>query len=388
MKKILFVITLESSAENFISDQLSYFREKAGFECHLICSPHPRLEQYVESQGASFLPVKIERQLSLKDDIKAYRTIRKYMRKQKFDVLIAHSFPKACLLSMTAGRFAGIPHRVELAHGALQEGLTGIMKKIVILCERHNSSWAEKVISVSPSVIQRRLLDKIDKPNKQVLLSKGTSNGVDALNKFNPNLVSPNTVNAIKEKYHISDTDFVIGFCGRLVHDKGVTELVDGFKLLQTRHPNKSIKLLIIGDPEMRDALPQQTLDCLTHDDNIIFTGRIPYVDIQQYYMPMNVFILPSYREGFPTVVLEASAMAKPVVTTRKTGCIDSIVEGETGQYCEIEATSIADSIEPFFDEVYAKQMGQNGREWVVRNFDHTIVREALLQFINDIVKE
>ena len=100
----------------------------------------------------------------------------------------------------------------------------------------------------------------------------------------------------------------------------------------------------------------------------------------------MDVFVLPSYREGFPTVVLEASAMERPVITTRKTGCIDSIVENETGMFVDIESMSIADGIERFFDKDYADNIGKNGRKWVIENFEHSIVREAMLNLINKIV--
>lgn len=388
MKKILAVITLESSAENFISDQLAYFQQNGEYECHLICSPHPNLENFAKTSGICSYAVQIERTLSPIKDIKAFFAILKYMRKNGFDILIAHSFPKACLLSMTAGKIAAIPHRIELAHGALQESLKGIMKKFVIISERHNSRLSEVVVSVSQSVALRRQSDHIDKPSKQRLLSKGTSNGVDTIHKFNPSLVSEEVVGQIRKELDLSENDFVIGFCGRLVRDKGIVELLDGFQEIKKRHPDKSIKLLIIGNPEQRDALPQHTLDTINSSPDIIFTGRVPYDIIQNYYLPMDVFVLPSYREGFPTVVLEASAMERPVITTRKTGCIDSIVENETGIFVDIEGTSIADAVEKFFDKEYAEKLGRNGRKWIVENFEHEIVREAMLNLLNELTQK
>lgn len=387
MKKILSVITLESSAENFISDQLAFFQQNGDYECHLICSPHPNLEKYAKTNGICSYAVQIERPLSPIKDVRAFFAILKYMRNNRFDILIAHSFPKACLLSMTAGKIAGISHRIELAHGALQEGLKGLMKKFVIFSERHNSRLAEIVVNVSQSVALRRQKDRIDKPSKQKLLSKGTSNGIDTIHKFNPALVSCEEVKKIKKELGITENDFVIGFCGRLVGDKGIVELLDGFQEIKRRHPDKSIKLLIIGNPEQRDALPQHTLDAINSSPDIIFTGRVPYEIIQNYYLPMDVFILPSYREGFPTVVLEASAMERPVITTRKTGCIDSIIENETGVFVDIEGSSIADGIEKFFDKEYAERLGKNGRRWVVENFEHEIVREAMLNLLNELTQ-
>jgi len=386
MKKILFVITLKTSAESFIGDQMTYLQNNGDFECHLICSPHPELKDYAHSQDVHLKEVYIKRTLSPIKDIKAFFSIYKYIRKNKFDVLIAHSFPKACLLSMTAAKLAKVPHRVELAHGALQEGLKGFMRKFVIFSEHFNSRNAEKVIVVSESTAIVRQKDGIDKPSKQMLLSKGTCNGVDTIKQFNPESVTEEQIEKLRDKFYLQNDDFVIGYCGRLVRDKGIVELVEGFKLLREKNPGKSIKLLIVGMPEKRDALPQETLDFLSSDKNIVYTGFVPYMEIAQYYALMNTFILPSYREGFPTVVLEASSMGLPVITTRKTGCIDSIIDGKTGLFIDLNAQSIAEVLERMMDKDFAHKLGQNGRKWVAENFEHTIVREAMLNLINSLV--
>ena len=386
MKRVLAVITLESSAESFISDQLAFLQENGEFECHLICSPDAKLSGFAEKYKIHAVGIPIERTISPLKDIKAFVEIYRYIKKYRFDVLIAHSFPKACLLSMTAGKLASIPHRIELAHGALQEGLHGIMKKVIILCERHNSRLSESVISVSESVALRRRMDKIDKLHKQVLLANGTSNGIDTIGKFNPSRVEEESIALKRQQLGLRKDDFVIGYCGRLVKDKGIVELVQGFQIVKNRHLDKSIKLLVIGYPEQRDALPQQTLDYLQSSGDVVFTGRVPYDVIQEYYLLMNVFILPSYREGFPTVVLEASAMERPVITTKKTGCIDSIVENKTGVFVDINGNSIADGIERLMDKRIAEKMGKKGRIWVVDNFEHTLVREAMLNLINNVV--
>lgn len=384
MKKILSVITSDVTAESYIGDQLKYFQEKGGYECHLISSPGPYLEAYAQRNGIQYKEIQIDRQLRPRS-IKTFFQMYRYMRKNKFDVLIAHSGPSACLLSMTAGRLAGIPHRIELAHGALQEGLKGVLRRFVITSESFNSRNAERVVVVSESVSRIRQNDGIDKAEKQVLLSKGTCNGVDTKVQFNPTSVTEGQIKELREKFCLKDGDFVIGYCGRLVKDKGIVELVEGYKLLRERYPEKSIRLLIVGSPEKRDALPQETLDFLTSDKSVIYTGFVPYQEIARYYALMDTFILPSYREGFPTVTLEALSMERPVITTRKTGCIDSIVDGETGLFVDLNASSIADALEKMMDKDYAQLLGKNGRKWVTENFEHSIVREAMLDLINSL---
>ena len=388
-QQVLEVITLASSAKNFIGDQMSYMQNNGNYQFHLICSPSNDIEQYALSQGVKYKGVEIERMPSFVKDFKAFLQIRRYIKDNQISIIIAHSFPKAFLLSVLAARTSMIrPFIIEVSHGAVYETLPFFKKHILLFEERIISSFTAKVICVSPSVIKSRLYYRLNKKDKLCLLSKGTSNGVDTIHKFNPSLVSVEVVEQIKKELNLSENDFVIGFCGRLVRDKGIVELLDGFQEIKKRHPDKSIKLLIIGNPEQRDALPQHTLDTINSSSDIIFTGRVPYDIIQNYYLPMDVFVLPSYREGFPTVVLEASAMERPVITTRKTGCIDSIIENETGVFVDIEGSSIADGIEMFFDKEYAERIGKNGRKWVVENFEHEIVREAMLNLLNELTQK
>jgi glycosyltransferase involved in cell wall biosynthesis len=179
----------------------------------------------------------------------------------------------------------------------------------------------------------------------------------------------------------------VVGFSGRLVHDKGIAELSQAFVLLKQRHPWKSIKLLIIGEPERRDSVPREVMNVLYSSKDVVFTGRVPYSEIQKYYLLMNVLVLPSYREGFPTVVLEAGSMGIPVVVSRATGCIDSIKEGVTGLFTEIQSEAIADNLARFLDTKFAEEMGKNARQYVVENYDQRIIRKYMLDVLNDVCK-
>ena len=146
-----------------------------------------------------------------------------------------------------------------------------------------------------------------------------------------------------------------------MVRDKGIIELVNAFKCLQGNHPN--IALLLVGMLEKRDALPENIVNEIKRNSSIIYTGYVENAMIEYYYAMMNLFVLPSYREGFPTSVLEASAMELPVITTKVTGCIDSIIEEKTGIYVEHDSGSLAIAIENFYhDEMLCHEYGRNGR--------------------------
>ena len=369
---------------NFIGDQLSYMNKYGDYEMHLICSPCDGIDEFVKDQGVKYFPIVLDRQIRIGKDLVALWKIYRYMRKKHIDIVVGHQ-AKGTLLAMTAGWLARVPHRVVVAHGMLADTMHGIKKWFFITESRFVSSHAHKIICVSPSLAIRRCEEGIDKPEKQVVIGNGTCNGVDTLKKFNPKMIDIESQKALKLLYGINDSDVVIGFVGRLVRDKGVVELVAAFKQLKELHSNKSIKLLIIGALEKRDSIPASTIDFLKNSSDVIFTGVVPHHDIAKYYSLMSMLILPSYREGFGMVTIEASAMEVPVIVSRSTGCIDSIIDGQTGLYCDITPESIASAVVRLFDNEYAHCLGQQGRKWVVENFEHAIVRENYLNFYNQV---
>ncbi len=385
MKRVLEIITLASSAEAFIGNQFSYFQKERDYEMHLICSYGEGLDTFAHKQGIKYEVVEISRQLAPLKDLKAVFKIAHYIRKNKIDIIVAHYFPKASLIATCANFLGGRKTKVMVAHGVLHDTMSGLVRKLVILEQRFDVAFAKKVVCVSPSVARRRIEDHIDEVDKQVVLGDGSCNGVDAIEKFNPTKVSIKEIDKLKRQFNIDDNDFVIGFSGRLVRDKGVVELSQAFRILKEKYPAKSIKLLIIGEPEKRDAVPQEVLETLLDNLDVVFTGRISYADIQKYYLLMNVLVLPSYREGFPTVVLEACAMGIPVVVSKSTGCVDSIQENVTGVYTDIAPMSIAENVSRFLDENYANNMGRQARKYVIEKYDHRIIRKYMLQVLDSL---
>jgi len=384
MIRVLEIMPLAYSARAFIGDQLSLFKNN-GYEMHLVCTPDKYIYDFVEHEGAIYYPMIIPRAIKPIRDIANMWRIYRYVRKHKIDVVIGHQ-SKGILYGMLPSKLGGAKYRIVLAHGVLEDTMTGLKQKVFVIENKLMSSFATHVLCVSRSVMRRRVELGIEKPERQCVLGKGTCNGVDALNKFNPESVPTAVTDSISEKYGLSKDDFVVGFCGRLVRDKGVTELSGAIKLLKERYPEKSIKLFVVGDLEKRDALPEETINFLNESDDVIFTGMVEYSEIQKYYTVMDVFVLPSYREGFPTVVLEASAMTLPLIVSRSTGCIESIIENETGVYCDITPESIADAIMTFVeDREKARRYGLAARQFVLENFEHTKVKLLMLDLLNDI---
>lgn len=382
MKRILEIINLASSAENFIGKQFSYFPQHGDYEMHLVCSDGPELEALVKKHQIKHQVIPINRNITPWQDLKSLIAICKYVRRNRIDVIICHQ-EKGNLLGQTAGFITRVPVRIVLSHGILYETMTGLKRWIVRLQDKLVSDMATNVICVSNYVEEQRNKDGVDKTGKAVVLGNGSCNGIDTVNKFNPQLVSLQKTEALKRQYGIKEDDFVIGFCGRLVRDKGIVELVYALSKLQKKHPEKSVKLFIIGEFEQRDALPEEVLRTIRESKSVVLSGRIPYADIQKYYTLMNVLVLPSHRDGLGLAPLEAQAMNVPAIVSKITGCRETIVEHETGEYVDLNSDSICEKLELFLDNEYAEQQGKKGRDFVVKNFDTDIVSNNLLNYLN-----
>ena len=271
---------------------------------------------------------------------------------------------------MIAGWLMRVPKRIYFRHGLVYQTSHGLKRFILMSVDRLASLCATKIVCVSPSVLQHSIHDHLASPSKQIILHKGTCCGIDTEGKFNPGNIDPQKLARMKSKWGIADDDWVIGYSGRLVRDKGIIELVRAFR--NVKKANAHYKLLLVGMFEVRDALPDDVQQDIKNDTQIVWTD-FQNSDMEYFYAMMNVYVLASYREGFPTGVLEAQSMQVPVITTRATGCCDSILEGETGLFVEHNVTQLADAIRSIHD-ARSSVDGQKAREWVRKNFENHIV--------------
>ncbi|MDO9152779.1 MAG: glycosyltransferase [Paludibacter sp.] len=375
MKNILNVVSVFFSIPFFFGDQFMYFKRK-GYNIHLICSPSEYLDEYANKQNVKYKEIAVNRSISPIMDLLGIIKICNYIKKNKIDIVVGHS-PKGALLSMTAAKIMCVPVRIYFRHGLVYTTQTGWFRKLLIYEERLVSMFATKIVCVSPSLSQFSIEEKLNPESKQIMLGKGTCGGIDTVDKFNPERINIREKEKLRKENGIPEEAFVVGYSGRLVQDKGITELVNGFELLQTKYPQKPLFLLLVGTFEERDALPELIVDKITKNISILYTGYIKN-NIELYYSLMSMLILPSYREGFPISVIEASAMCLPVLTTRSIGCVDSIIEGITGYYVDINPESICCGIERYFDPELREKLGLAGRDFVVNNFDNMILWDEI----------
>ena len=383
MRQVLEVINLAVNAQNFIGDQFSYLQEHGDYQMHLICSPGYDIEDFAKQQRIKLKTIQINRQITPWADIKAFFKICNYIKKNKIDIIIGHQ-AKGVLLAMASGWIMRVPIRIIFGHGILTETMGGGFKKWLIGIEgRFCSSVATNVICVSNFV---KDYGNSRFKYKKVLLGYGSCTGIDTTNKFNPGNINQEKIQALRNEFGFASDDFVVGYSGRVVRDKGIVELVEAIELLKEKHPNQSIKLLIVGPAEIRDAIPESVLHFLQESEYVRFTGFIPYSVIQYYYPLMNVCVLASHREGLGLASLEAQAMERPAIVTDYTGCAETILDKETGFYTDGSPASIAEQVEKLLlDRNKAVQMGKMGRDFVIERFEAQYVHQNILQFLNSL---
>ncbi len=365
MTNILHVINISFVLRHFIGDQFSYFPPR-GYKLFVVCSPSEDLPRLATQNNFEYLETPINRKITLLDDIRSIIKICRYIKSNDIDIVEGHS-PKGALLGMIAAKLCRVPIRIYFRHGLVYETSSGIKRKLLIWIDRLTSYCATKVVCVSPSLMKKSIEDHLCQQSKQVILGGGTCGGIDTQKKYNPANINSDKLNDYRQQYGISPTDFVIGYSGRLVRDKGIIELVQSLDYLPT---GLNPKLLLVGMFEERDALPDNIKQRIINDSRIIYTGLINE-DMEYFYAMMNIYVLPSYREGFPIGILEAQSMQVPVLTTKATGCVDSIIENKTGLFVSHDSHEISEKI---LQIKKSNQFGAAGRAWVIKNFDNMVI--------------
>ncbi|MDM1047942.1 glycosyltransferase family 4 protein [Sphingobacterium hotanense] len=365
-QKTLHVVTVSFVINHFFGNQFRYLNSLNNNDYYLACSPSDELFELSSKLGFTAVPVNITREISPFSDLVSIFKLYLFIRRNKIDSVIGHT-PKGGLVAMVAAFLAGVENRFYFRHGIIYETSSGLKRKLLKGIEKLTGRLANQIICVSNDVKKISERDGLNANYKNMLLGLGTCNGIDVNNKFNPDKYSDSEVTNLRERLGISEDSLVVGYVGRIVRDKGINELVSAWKLLKQKYTN--IVLLLVGPIEERDSISSDTISIIRNDNTIINTGFV--LDSSLYFKLMNLFILPTYREGFPTVSLEASSMRLPVLITKATGCKESIIEGVTGLFVKNDPSDIATQIDCYLQNESMRLLhGGNGRKFVSENFD------------------
>ena len=371
--RVLFAVTAAISC-GFYRKQLAYLHN-AGFDVTIISSPGEFLQTLPRSEGATHVALPMEREIDLVKDVVALWKLYRIMKRVKPD-LVDVSTPKAGLLGSVAALLARVPCRVYTLRGLRMETATGMKRVMLWLAEWISCACAQKVVPVSKSLRQRAVELRLVTASKTNILEHG-SGGVD-LNRFNPKKRGSPEIQILRQRLGLTGTEAVIGFVGRFVKDKGIRELVEAFRELCTTRPN--LRLLLVGDFESGDPVEPEIRKYILSSSTILRPGFVE--DTGPYYALMDVLVLPTYREGFPGVPLEAQASAVPVVTTTATGAIESIVDGVTGVVVPVgDSKALTKAVDELLaDPALRRRMGRAGRARTEREFRQERVWDALIR--------
>lgn len=370
--KLIHVFSIFGTAESFFDGQFKYLTDQ-GYEIVVVSSDAPNTDAFCKRNGVRFVPLNIPRSVSPMAIAKAVKSICSLIRKEKADAVFGHT-PVGALCAMIAARLCGVKNRVYYRHGLIYTTMKGLKHTIFKAEEKFVASLATSVINVSHSLSKLAVADGLNEAKKQYVIGHGTCGGIDAQNIFNPSLVDVDKLLLIKKKLGLNDADIVFGFCGRICNDKGIPELVDAFELFQKLHSNIKAKLLFIGRFDTRDGISEEKKQQIESNSDIVISGHIDKVEIPYYYSMLDVFVFPSHREGFGMCVVEASAMEKPILDSRAHGCVDAIVEHETGEYIDLSADGICKGMELMLDEELRGKLGKSGRKRVLEWYDFQVM--------------
>lgn len=344
--------------------------KEKGYDIYVVCSPSVKNEYYSGKYKFLYMEVPILRKFSFKTDIKAIIDICRYIKVNKIDIVNGHT-PKGGLLAMCAAFIMQVPKRIYFRHGLLHETAKGWKKWIFVFSERLASVLATDVICVSPYLLERSIVEHLSSPLKMKILNRGSCNGVDVYNQFNPQNIDNDFLHDLKKKCKLPNDAWVIGYTGRLVCDKGIVELIEAYLSLKNKIDN--LYLLLVGPEEERDSLPCWVKKQINCDSCIICTGLVEE-HIEYYYAMMNVLVLATHREGLGTSILEASAMEIPVLTTSHTGSRDAVIDMQTGFYIDSVDTIVERVLLLNHNIELADRLGKAGRSFMLRDFDQHII--------------
>jgi glycosyltransferase involved in cell wall biosynthesis len=229
---------------------------------------------------------------------------------------------------MIAAKLCNIPVRIYHIRGFTFRSNLGWKKKLLTLTERVSCKCATAVLAHSQSLKSIALEQGfVDEAKVQVIING--SNGVDSKSLFNPSNFSAKDRMLLRQKFGIAEKDLVVSCIARQMIAKGYVELVNAWSLVRAQFPHAW--LLVIGHAEEHDALPPETTSAMASDPSIVQVGGIDKKLSPAFYHCSDLIVLPTYREGFPNVPLEAAAMGLPIVATQVEGCTDAVIDGVTG---------------------------------------------------------
>ena len=377
-QKILLGVTASESLK--LMNGLPEFLASKGWEV-IVVACWEGSEIPISTPAIKFVNIKMTRSPSPILDLYALVRWLFVLHKESPQVVFCGT-PKAGMLGIVAGWLSRTPARIYHLRGLRLETSSGLSRQLFRLIERMVIYLSSVTLCVSPSLKEAVISEKLGPEDKLVVLGKGSSNGIEISEFGNLNYWSSEALE-FSQKFGLDPNLPTIGFVGRLTADKGIFDLISAHKILiANRIPNQ---LLLVGKTENRKEADRIS-HLIQRNPKIIKPGLM--LQPQIAFSLMTIFCLPSYREGFPNVVLEAGLSKLPTVTTTATGARDSVIPKKTGLiYRTGDLDDLVSALTTLIqDPSLAKKYGKNAYEFVAKEFDRLMIWEIIETFLRNTI--
>ena len=377
-KKIIRTATVPISLDLFCRGLLRELSSE--YDVIALSSPLPELDGIREREGVRTIAVQMQRKIAPFRDLGSLFRLVSVFRKEKPDMV--HSItPKAGLLSMIAAWIARAPVRVHTFTGLIFPYEKGLKRLLLLMTDRITAACATNIIPEGKGVKEDLIRYKVTRKPLRVL-GKGNIRGLD-LKYFS----RKQHIISIRQELGIGPDAFVFVYVGRLDRDKGIDELVRAFLRLEKERPY--IRLLLVGEAEADgNPLPESTWEMIRQSDHIYLADGWQE-DVRPWYAAADALVHPSYREGFPNVVIEAGAMELSAIVTDVNGSREIIRDGKNGTIIPAkDADALYEAMKTFADRPdLVRQMAQRARPMVANRYEQGYVRHCLVTFYREVLK-
>lgn len=372
--KLIRITTVPLSLDKLLSGQLNYMN--SFYDVIAVSSEKEYLKKIGKKENITTFHLEMSRKITPIRDVLAVLKLYIFLRRQKPLIIHTHT-PKAGIVGMLAAFLAKVPNRLHTVAGMPLLEESGFKRKVLDFVEKLTYACATKVYPNSfglKTIIEN---NNYCSKSKLKVLANGSSNGIDT-SYFSPELFSNDINKQLRNELNIFSDDFVFIFVGRLVTDKGINELISAFEAIEKQHPKS--KLILVGDYEDDlDPLLPKTLKLINENKSIISVGF--QNDVRPYFAIANCLVFPSYREGFPNVVMQAGAMGLPSIVSDINGCNEIVMQDKNGLIIPVknenaifEAMKIVLSDSELFDS-----MKKESRDLIVKRYEQKLVWQSIL---------
>lgn len=371
MIRLCFVTTIYLTYHCFLKEFSKYLYDSGEFDISLICD-----ESSVDKDDlpafVHYFPVKMERGVSV-SAVSSILELKRILQKNKFDI-VQYSTPNAAFYTSLASKAAGIPVRLYCQWGIRYMGFEGWKRKLFKAIEKITCNYSTFIEVESHGIRQFAFSEGLYPDAKSCVIWNGSASGVD-LERYD--LKNKDIWRAeVRKELGLAEDDIVFNFAGRMTADKGMNELLTAF--LEIAKANKKAKLLILGLMDNDGTVKEEIYNKAKASAQVLLPGSKE--DVERYYAASDVFVSPSYREGFGLVIIEAEAMGLPAIASDVPGQIDAIIPDETGLLCEVKDVESlkAAMIRLLEDEEQRRKMGKAAENYVRASYDQKVLFRKL----------